>query len=150
MGKSKKEKKEEPYKLFRFVIPYSDTVDMAKKILLMYNSYVESTGEKALIDDRHMNLLSYYFVFGYSQETRKKFSHCFSMEMRYISVLDTEMKNRGLLVDPDGNFRTRRLCDDLQNMKRLFIDENDEDRCAVVALFCRKTIFDNIDREEQQ
>lgn len=134
------------YKLFRFAVPYSDNVDLAKKILTMYNSHIRSTSGEAPIDDRHLNLLSYYFVFGYSNETKKKFAHCFSVEVQYASVLDTELKRRGILVDPDGTYRSRRLSDDIENLRRLFITGNHEDRCACVFLFYRDSIFN---REEE-
>lgn len=105
---------------YRLLVPYSNTVDMAKKILLFYNGYLMASGnEKNVIDARHLNLLAYYFVFGYSYETKKKFSHCFSTDLQYVSVLDTEMKKRGILIDREGNYRTRCLCPDIENMRRL-------------------------------
>lgn len=146
----KKKSADQNHKMYRFVIPYKDTVDMARKILLMYNGYSMATGKKSIIDMRHVNLLSYYLVFGYSMETKKKFSHCFSVEMQYVAVLDTEMRKRGILVDPDGNFRSRRLCDDIENMRRLFISENQSDRCAIIALFARQSIFKEPVEEEEE
>lgn len=128
---------------YRLLVPYSDTVDMAKKILLFYNGYLMAIGRnKNVIDARHLNLLAYYLVFGYSQDTKKKFSHCFSTELQYVAVLDTEMKKRGILIDRDGNYRTRCLCPDIENMRRLFILEGSKDQCALVSLFYRKRAFD--------
>ena len=124
---------------YRLLAPYSNTVDMAKKILLFYNGYLMASGnEKNVIDARHLNLLAYYFVFGYSYETKKKFSHCFSTDLQYVSVLDTEMKKRGILIDREGNYRTRCLCPDIENMRRLFVLEGSRDQCALVSLFYRK------------
>ena len=127
---------------YRLLAPYSNTVDMAKKILLFYNG-----NEKNVIDARHLNLLAYYFVFGYSYETKKKFSHCFSTDLQYVSVLDTEMKKRGILIDREGNYRTRCLCPDIENMRRLFVLEGSRDQCALVSLFYRKKTFES-DAEE--
>ena len=43
---------------YRLLVPYSNTVDMAKKILLFYNGYLMAYGnEKNVIDARHLNLL---------------------------------------------------------------------------------------------
>lgn len=128
---------------YRLLVPYSNTVDMAKKILLFYNGYLMASGnEKNVIDARHLNLLAYYFVFGYSYETKKKFSHCFSTDLQYVSVLDTEMKKRGILIDREGNYRTRCLCPDIENMRRLFVLEGSRDQCALVSLFYRKKTFE--------
>lgn len=127
---------------YRLMIPYSDTVDMARKILLFYNGYMMAIGnERNVIDARHINLLAYYFVFGYSLDTKKKFSHCFSTDLKYVSVLDTEMKKRGILIDKDGNYRMRRLCPDLENMRRLFMLEGSREQCALVSLFFREKAF---------
>ena len=42
---------------YRLLVPYSNTVDMAKKILLFYNGYLMASGnEKNVIDARHLNL----------------------------------------------------------------------------------------------
>lgn len=130
--------KEVEGRMYRFLIPYKDTVDMAKKVLLFYNGYLMATGGKGLIDSRHINLLSYYFVFGYSYDTKKKFSHCYSTDLQYVSVLDTEMKKRGILVDREGNYKTRGLSPDIENIRRLFILEGSKDKNALVSLFYRK------------
>lgn len=136
---AKNETKESGNRAYRLLVPYSDTVDMAKKILLFYNGYLLASGNnKSIIDARHLNLLAYYFVFGYSHETKKKFSHCFSTDMQYVSVLDTEMKKRGILVDRDGNYRTRGLSPDIENMRRLFVVEGTREQCALVSLFYRQ------------
>lgn len=135
MGKSERESNEKAY---RFMIPYSDIVDMAKKVLLMYNGYLLAIGKKSVIDSRHLNLLAYYFVYGYSYETKQKFAYCFSSTMQYISVLDNEMKKRGILVDRGGNFKTRALCNDIENMRRLFVLEGSKDMNAIVSLFYRE------------
>lgn len=130
--------KEVEGRMYRFLIPYKDTVDMAKKVLLFYNGYLMATGRKGLIDFRHINLLSYYFVFGYSYDTKKKFSHCYSTDLQYVSVLDTEMKKRGILVDREGSYKTRGLSPDIENIRRLFILEGSKDKNALVSLFYRK------------
>lgn len=136
---AKNETKEPSNRAYRLLVPYSDTVDMAKKILLFYNGYLLASGNnKNIIDARHLNLLAYYFVFGYSHETKKKFSHCFSTDMQYVSVLDTEMKKRGILIDRDGNYRTRGLSPDIENMRRLFVLEGTREQCALVSLFYRE------------
>lgn len=136
---AKNETKESGNRAYRLLVPYSDTVDMAKKILLFYNGYLLASGNnKSIIDTRHLNLLAYYFVFGYSHETKRKFSHCFSTDMQYVSVLDTEMKKRGILVDRDGNYRTRGLSPDIENMRRLFVLEGTREQCALVSLFYRE------------
>ena len=94
--------------------------------------------KKSVIDSRHLNLLAYYFVYGYSYETKQKFAYCFSSTMQYISVLDNEMKKRGILVDRGGNFKTRALCNDIENMRRLFVLEGSKDMNAIVSLFYRE------------
>lgn len=124
-------------RLFRFAVPYTDTVDMARKILQIYNGYLVAIGKKQLIDARHMNLLSYYFVFGYSYDTKQKFATCYSTSLQYVSVLDTEMKKRGFLVDRDGNYRSRGLSPDLENMRRLFVLEGSKDVNAIISVFHR-------------
>lgn len=137
---AKDETKESGNRAYRLLVPYSDTVDMAKKILLFYNGYLLASGNnKSIIDARHLNLLAYYFIFGYSHETKRKFSHCFSTDMQYVSVLDTEMKKRGILVDRDGNYRTRGLSPDIENMRRLFVLEGTREQCALVSLFYRES-----------
>lgn len=134
------ERKEVAHKAYRLLIPYTDSVDMAKKILLMYNGYLMATGRhKDLIEGRHTNLMVYYFVFGYSNETKRKFSYCFSISLKYIAVLDSEMKRRGLLVDLDGSYKTRCLCRELRDMRELFFNGQSKDMAAMATLFFRKT-----------
>lgn len=138
------EKKEVENRAYRLVVPYSDTVDMAKKILMFYNGYLMAMGKnKSVIDARHLNLLAYYFVFGYSYDTKKKFSHCFSTDLRYVAVLDTEMKKKGILMDRDGNYRTRCLSPDIENMRRLFVLEGSKNSSALVSLFYRRKSFES-------
>lgn len=137
------EKKEVENRAYRLVVPYSDTVDMAKKILMFYNGYLMAMGKnKSVIDARHLNLLAYYFVFGYSYDTKKKFSHCFSTDLQYVAVLDTEMKKKGILMDRDGNYRTRCLSPDIENMRRLFVLEGSKNSSALVSLFYRRKSFE--------
>lgn len=124
-------------KVYRFMIPFSDKVDLARRILLMYNGYLMATGHKKIIDMRHINLLAYYFVFGYSYETKQKFAYLFSTNLNYVSVLDTELKKKGILVDKEGNFKTRRLCPDIENLRRLYILEGEKDLNAMAVLFYR-------------
>lgn len=138
------EKKEVENRAYRLVVPYSDTVDMAKKILMFYNGYLMAMGKnKSVIDARHLNLLAYYFVFGYSYDTKKKFSHCFSTDLQYVAVLDTEMKKKGILMDRDGNYRTRCLSPDIENMRRLFVLEGSKNSSALVSLFYRGKSFES-------
>ena len=138
------EKKEVENRAYRLVVPYSDTVDMAKKILMFYNGYLMAMGKnKSVIDARHLNLLAYYFVFGYSYDTKKKFSHCFSTDLQYVAVLDTEMKKKGILMDRDGNYRTRCLSPDIENMRRLFVLEGSKNSSALVSLFYRRKRFES-------
>lgn len=142
MERSKK--KEVENRAYRLVVPYSDTVDMAKKILMFYNGYLMAMGKnKSVIDARHLNLLAYYFVFGYSYDTKKKFSHCFSTDLQYVAVLDTEMKKKGILMDRDGNYRTRCLSPDIENMRRLFVLEGSKNSSALVSLFYRRKSFES-------
>lgn len=138
------EKKGVENRAYRLVVPYSDTVDMAKKILMFYNGYLMAMGKnKSVIDARHLNLLAYYFVFGYSYDTKKKFSHCFSTDLQYVAVLDTEMKKKGILMDRDGNYRTRCLSPDIENMRRLFVLEGSKNSSALVSLFYRRKSFES-------
>lgn len=137
-------------KAFRFMIPFTDTVDLARRVLLMYNGYLLATGHPKMIDARHINLLAYYFVFGYSYETKQKFAYCYETDMQYISVLDTEMKKRGLLEDKNGNFKTRGLCQDIENMRRLFVLEGSRDMNAIVSLFYRVEDEDSIEVESKR
>lgn len=138
------EKREVENRAYRLVVPYSDTVDMAKKILMFYNGYLMAMGKnKSVIDARHLNLLAYYFVFGYSYDTKKKFSHCFSTDLQYVAVLDTEMKKKGILMDRDGNYRTRCLSPDIENMRRLFVLEGSKNSSALVSLFYRRKSFES-------
>lgn len=137
-------KKEVENRAYRLVVPYNDTVDMAKKILMFYNGYLMAMGKnKSVIDARHLNLLAYYFVFGYSYDTKKKFSHCFSTDLQYVAVLDTEMKKKGILMDRDGNYRTRCLSPDIENMRRLFVLEGSKNSSALVSLFYRRKSFES-------
>lgn len=124
-------------KVYRFMVPFSDKVDLARRILLMYNGYLLAIGRKKIIESRHLNLLAYYFVFGYSYETKEKFAYLFQTNMNYISVLDTELKKKGILVDRGGNYKTRCLCQDIENLRRLYILEGEMDLNAIVALFYR-------------
>ena len=57
------------------------------------------------------------------------------------------MKKRGILIDREGNYRTRCLCPDIENMRRLFVLEGSRDQCALVSLFYRKKTFES-DAEE--
>lgn len=133
------DKEENSPRAYRLLIKYTDTVDMAKKVLSMYNAFLVVSGseETQPADPRHINLLAYYFVFGYSVETKRKFAHCFSVDNQYVSVLDTEMKKKGILIDRDGTYRTRALHPDIENMRRLFIIDGNRDMSALVSLFHR-------------
>ena len=124
-------------RVYRFVIPFTDKVDLARRILLIYNGYLMAMGRKGVIEKRHLNLLAYYFVFGYSYETKEKFAYIFQTNMNYISVLDTEMKKKGILVDKGNNYKTRGLCGDIENLRRLYVLEGEQDLNAIVTLFYR-------------
>lgn len=132
-------------KLYRFTVPFTDKVDLARRILMLYNGYLLATGRKKIIESRHLNLLAYYFVFGYSYETKEKFAYLFQTNMNYISVLDTELKKKGILVDPGGNYKSRGLCQDVENLRRLYILEGERDINAIMVLFYRD---ENAESEE--
>ena len=124
-------------KLYRFTVPFTDKVDLARRILMLYNGYLLATGRKKIIESRHLNLLAYYFVFGYSYETKEKFAYLFQTNMNYISVLDTELKKKGILVDRGGNYKSRGLCQDVENLRRLYILDGERDINAIMVLFYR-------------
>lgn len=132
-------------KLYRFTVPFTDKVDLARRILMLYNGYLLATGRKKIIESRHLNLLAYYFVFGYSYETKEKFAYLFQTNMNYISVLDTELKKKGILVDRGGNYKSRGLCQDIENLRRLYILEGERDINAIMVLFYRD---ENAESEE--
>lgn len=132
-------------KLYRFTVPFTDKVDLARRILMLYNGYLLATGRKKIIESRHLNLLAYYFVFGYSYETKEKFAYLFQTNMNYISVLDTELKKKGILVDRGGNYKSRGLCQDVENLRRLYILEGERDINAIMVLFYRD---ENAESEE--
>ena len=141
MGETDKTKQ----KLYRFTVPFTDKVDLARRILMLYNGYLLATGRKKIIESRHLNLLAYYFVFGYSYETKEKFAYLFQTNMNYISVLDTELKKKGILVDRGGNYKSRGLCQDVENLRRLYILEGERDINAIMVLFYRD---ENAESEE--
>lgn len=132
-------------KLYRFTVPFTDKVDLARRILMLYNGYLLAMGRKKIIESRHLNLLAYYFVFGYSYETKEKFAYLFQTNMNYISVLDTELKKKGILVDRGGNYKSRGLCQDVENLRRLYILEGERDINAIMVLFYRD---ENAESEE--
>lgn len=66
----------------------------------------------------------------------------FNLDQSMISVMNSEMKKKGLLVDAGGNYRTRDLSPRLQRFRQYFA-RGDPGAKTIVINFIRKDFYDD-------
>lgn len=108
-------------------ILYEDRIDLIKKVLVVYNAMAELK-KWPVVCPRHMDLVSYYLCYGYSNDTKKLFIDNFEKTSNSISVMDSELRSRGLLVDKGGNYKTRDLSDRLKAVRAYFASGTDDEK----------------------
>lgn len=120
------DKKQTRKRVFTISIPWVDRIDYALKLLHIYNSFLRAESSKDIIKERHINLLAFYMIYGYSSSTRERFSKIYGKRMEYVSVLDSELVKLGFLNDFGKSVKNRDLRVELSRMKRFFVDEPGE------------------------
>ena len=120
------DKKQTQGRVFTICIPWVDRLDYALKLLHIYNGFLRAESSKDIIKDRHINLLAFYMIYGYSSSTRERFSKIYGKRMEYVSVLDSELVKLGFLKDFGKSVKSRDLRVELSRMKRFFVDEPGE------------------------
>lgn len=128
-------------KLFCSTAFYSDRLDLSRKVLRVYNS-LSAILNWPSISSRHFDLTAYYICYGYSENTQKRYMDDFNLDQSMISVMNSEMKKKGLLVDAGGNYRTRDLSPRLQRFRQYFA-RGDPGAKTIVINFIRKDFYDD-------
>lgn len=129
-------------------VRYKDDLDFAKKLLHIYNGLLMAISEDEddeqkkrmmSIPKRHMNLLSFYLVFGFSRDTVERYARVFNVPERYVAVMNTELKIAGFLVDRRGSAASRELSPALVKLKQYMIENKPQigENHAMVFTFHR-------------
>lgn len=127
MAEDQKNRRKGNPKTFMTSILYEDRIDLIKKVLVVYNAMAELK-KWPVVCPRHMDLVSYYLCYGYSNDTKKLFIDNFEKTSNSISVMDSELRSRGLLVDKGGNYKTRDLSDRLKAVRAYFASGTDDEK----------------------
>lgn len=122
MTENNRVKKDVSSKIFKLQIPCKDNVEMAKKVLCIYNGVLNGMNESNKIDQRHIDLMAFYICFNYSEETKKRYSDCYGKSLKAIRTMDCLLKNKGFLQDPGDSYRNRELSDDMKKIRQYFAD----------------------------
>lgn len=120
-------------KTFMTSVFYEDRLDLIKKVLILYNAIAELK-KWPTVFPRHMDIIAYYLCYDYSEDTKKRFMSDFGKSQTSISVMDSELKSRGLLVDEGGNYKTRYLCDRLKVFRLYFAAGDDPMKVIQIVL----------------
>lgn len=127
MGEEQKKKKAGNPKTFMTSILYEDRIDLIKKMLVVYNA-IADLKKWPVVCPRHIDLVSYYICYGYSDNTKRLFIENFGKNSNSVSVMDSELKSRGLLVDKGGNYKTRDLSDRLKAVRAYFASGTENEK----------------------
>lgn len=127
MEEGQKTRKHGNPKTFMTSILYEDRIDLIKKMLVVYNA-IADLKKWPSVCPRHMDIVSYYLCYGYSDNTKRLFSENFGKSSNAVSVMDSELKSRGLLVDKGGNYKTRDLSDRLNAIRSYFASGTENEK----------------------
>lgn len=133
MGKEGNNADHRQRKTFMTSVFYEDRLDLIKKVLILYNAIAELK-KWPTVFPRHMDIVAYYLCYDYSEDTKKRFMSDFGKSQSSVSVMDSELKSRGLLMDEGGNYKTRYLCDRLKVFRSYFAAGDDPMKVIQIVL----------------
>lgn len=127
-------------KIFVASAYYEDRIDLMRKVLAIYNSLAVILGWPN-IAPRHIDLIAYYICYGYSENTQKRYCDDFNIKATMLSVMNSDLKKNGLLVDLAGTYRTRNICPRLQRFRNYFANGDPSPKLMAIN-FIRKSVSD--------
>lgn len=80
---------------------------------------------------RERTVLREYILNGYSSTTKKALKISLGITSENINTLNCTLQKKGFLKQHDGNHRNKVVNDDLMNLKKVFI-ENQNKKCFLI------------------
>lgn len=108
--------------ILAFQSNYSKDSDIYRKIIKIYN-IVADIG----LTNNEIETIIMYIKYGYSRETKKVVEKELKFKnSNYIHVMNHKLKTKGMLVNCEYNKMKKNLSKELQNIKELVNNGNDE------------------------
>ena len=130
-------------KICSTTIDYADNIDKVVKVLHLYNGLLKSEG-KQIIFDRHIHLLAFYIVWGFSHDISDKYAAVFRLKSGHVNVLNSELAKYGFLVDKRLNSDrvVRDINPNLYVLRKFFVEmtEDNSSGYPFVIMLRRKKI----------
>ena len=112
---------------------YKNDIDFVDKLISIYSIVHLKKADKLRKFEK--DILNYYMRFGYSTQTKKRIAKELRKSAESVTQTTFHLKNKGLLINSKTNFSTKKLNEELQEIKDFFIDG---DKKVLAIGFLRK------------
>lgn len=103
---------------FWFSLKARNRLEFAQIALHMFNLKQMLNGSTRLLQKRHIALMAYFLVYGYSQETRDRYSEISRYRNSTVQQLCSHLISNGYIVKDEWNHKSYRLAKVMSDMAR--------------------------------
>lgn len=105
-------------RLYLTTVKASEELDFTRKVIYLYSAgrVVRNLNSNPL-SAAALNLLSFYFQFGYNSETKELAKNTFDLKPENINVLNYNLKEHGYLTQDPMKKKVKYLNEELQEIK---------------------------------
>jgi hypothetical protein len=123
---------------FAYRISAKDPLDFAAKALMLFKMKLklQSGARVAKIQDRHIDLLAHYLVYGVSKKTREEYARSMHYGMGSINTMSSGLSKAGFLVNEKNRLDLHPV---MKSLSRFILQETDK----------HKGFFFLMDREQE-
>lgn len=104
-------------------IGYEDRLQLYLKAIKLYVDIKKIDDTSKSLGDRPLELLSYYLLEGYSDETKEFIQKNLGLTSKNVNTVNRVLTKKGYLAQDKNNFHTKVLNPDLEKLKS-YIDTN--------------------------
>jgi hypothetical protein len=101
-----------------FALKVNNRLGFAKIALQLFNLKQQQIGSSRILQNRHIELMAYFLVYGFSEETRKNFLNIGHYKSSSIKQLCSYLISAGYIVQDEKNlklYRLSKVMNDLSN-----------------------------------
>ena len=113
---------------------YSNNIELLDTMLSVYSL----TALKKPLSDRERQVLREYILNGYSSKTKKALKLSLKINDSNLNTLNYKLKEKGFLLPHPTNQKLKELNKDLNELKRVFMSEDDKARKLLIINTIRK------------
>lgn len=118
-------------------VGYDDKLSLCLKAIQLYVDIQKIDNPDKSLGSRPMELLSYYLLEGYSNDTKLFIQKNLGLTNKNINTVNLVLTKKGYLYQDKDNFHTKVLSPDLNKLKK-YIDNNKDLSKFFLVKFMRK------------